>query len=288
MLNGTVLHPYSGLEPLSVGLGMAKREGDVVFCSHRGLGHCLAWGMDPRRAIAEVLGRAEGPGRGRGGHMHLVDAAAGVGGSNGIVGAGMPLAVGAAYAHHVRGTGNVAVSCFGDGATNTGAFHESLNLAVVWRLPLVFVCEDNGLTEAMTSSEITAAAGLVERAAAYGMPAQGVDGQDVRAVHAAAGAAMARARRGEGPSAIVAEVSRTRGHWSGDTQHYRDPGDVAARAAHDATEAALAAAGLDEAAIATLVDAARVRAREVVAGVLALAPPDRALLLADGDEQAAA
>ncbi|WP_187368954.1 thiamine pyrophosphate-dependent dehydrogenase E1 component subunit alpha [Baekduia soli] len=244
--------------------------------------------MDAHRAVSEVLGRVDGPAHGRGGHMHLVDVAAGVGGTNGIVGAGLPLAVGAAYALHVRRTGNVAVSCFGDGATNTGAFHEALNLAVVWRLPVVFVCEDNGFTEAMTSADITAATGLVQRAAAYTMPAAEVDGGDVEAVHAAALEAMARARAGEGPSAIVAHVNRTRGHWSGDTQHYRDKEDIAARAAHDPTEAAMAAAGLDDAEIAALVQAARERAQAIVDAVVALPPPDRELLLADGDDERSA
>lgn len=281
ILDGTVLHPFSGQEPLAVGLAAARRDGDVIFAGHRGLGHCLAWGMDPRRALGEALGRAAGPARGRGGHMHVVDVAAGVGGTNGIVGAGMPLAVGAALA--LRRTGNVAVTCFGDGAANTGAFHESLNLAVVWRVPLVFVCEDNGLTEAMPSTAITAGTGLAQRARAYGVFVHEVDGCDVIAVRDAAGEAMERAREGGGPSAIVAALVRPFGHWSGDVQHYREKQDIERRGRHDAVSLALAAGGLQDGDLAAAAQRARRDARDLVASVLALEPPDRRQLLAVGE-----
>jgi TPP-dependent pyruvate/acetoin dehydrogenase alpha subunit len=279
-MRGLVLHPSTGLEAISVGLAAARADGDALFATHRGMGHCIAWGADPVRSVAEALGRRGGFALGRGGHMHLVDVASGVGGTNGIVGAGLPLALGAAYA--VGRDGGVAVACLGDGALNTGAFHESVNLAAVWRLPVVIVCEDNELTEAMASGEQLAGDSPAARAKAYNIPAAAVDGHDLAAVSAAIGDAFAHARGGRGPSFVACRVPRAGGHFHADAQHYRDPDAAAAAAAADPLARALAAVAVDGAAARALRAAAAERAAAVLAAALASEPPDRAMLLSDG------
>lgn len=283
LLNGTVLHPWSGLEVLSIGVAAARRAGDVVYGTHRGLGHCLAWGIDIDQAIAETLGRERGMGKGRGGHMHILDAAAGIGGTNGIVAGGLPQAVGAAMAQQVRGTGNVVVAFTGDGSTNTGSFHESLNLAVVWRLPLVVIVEDNGITEAMRSADLLAAESVTARGAAYGVPAAEVAGDDIEAIVAAAQEALARARAGDGPSFITCNVTRSAGHYAGDRQHYRERAEAEQAAANDPVARALCRLPIDDDEIARLTAEATAEAERVLARGLQGGAASAATLLEDGD-----
>lgn len=283
-LNGTVLHPWAGLEVVSIGFAAAREDGDVVFATHRGLGHCLAWGVDPHRAVAETLGRETGFGRGRGGHMHVVDPPSGIGGTNGIVAGGLPPAVGAALSMQVRGLSNVVVAFCGDGATNTGAFHESLNLAAVWSLPLVIVCEDNGITEAMNSKAQRSAPTLIARGEAYGVATTEVAGDDLGAIHGAAQEAFARARDGEGPSFVVCQVDRPGGHYAGDRQHYRDAADARRAAETDPVSRAIERLDLDDGERAELEVAATAFARELVQNVLADEPPSREVLLIGNED----
>jgi TPP-dependent pyruvate/acetoin dehydrogenase alpha subunit len=283
-LNGTVLHPWAGLEVVSIGFAAAREDGDVVFASHRGLGHCLAWGVDPHRAVAETLGRETGFARGRGGHMHVVDPPSGIGGTNGIVAGGLPPAVGAALSMQVRGLPNVVVAFCGDGATNTGAFHESLNLAAVWRLPLVVVCEDNGITEAMNSKAQRSAPSLIARGEAYGVTATEVAGDDLGAIYGAAQEAFARARDGKGPSFVICQVDRPGGHYAGDRQHYRDQADAERAARTDPVGRAIARLDLDDGELAELSTAASAYARQLVENALADEPPSREVLLIGNEE----
>ena len=201
------VHEYIGEEAVAVGVCAALRADDVITSTHRGHGHILAKGGAPDRMYAELLGRASGYNRGRGGSMHIADFELGIYGANGIVGAGAPMACGAAHTFKVRGEDRVAVPFFGDGAMNQGVLLESLNLAVILDLPVVFACENNGF--AITSSIDEMLGGdLVRRAEGFGLPARSVDGMDVRAVHAATLAAVERARAGEGPSFLEFRTSR--------------------------------------------------------------------------------
>ena len=193
------VHEYIGEEAVAVGVCAVLRTDDVITSTHRGHGHILAKGGAPDRMFSELLGRASGYNRGRGGSMHIADFELGIYGANGIVGAGAPMACGAAHTFKVRGEDRVAVPFFGDGAMNQGVLLESFNLAVILHLPVVFACENNGL--AITSSIDEMLGGdLVKRAAGFGLPARSVDGMDVREVHAATAAAVGRARAGDGPT----------------------------------------------------------------------------------------
>lgn len=281
IVNDTVLHPWSGLEVLSVGVASARQAGDVVFATHRGLGHCLAWGVDAYAAIAEALGRRDGTGLGRSGHMHVVDLDAGVGGTNGIVGASLPLAAGAALAMQVQETDHVAVAFGGDGSTNTGAFHESMNLAAVWGLPLVIVCEDNGITEAMPSAEFTASESMTARAAAYGIPTVEVPGDDLAAIREAAEAAFAHARSGNGPSFVSCRLLRPKGHYAGDQQRYRDREEAAAAASDRPVDRALSRLGISSDDEAELDASAGEAADRLIASVLAGDRPTQEMLRTD-------
>ncbi len=209
-----VTHEYVGEEAVATGVCHALRSDDVITSTHRGHGHILAKGGAPRRMMAELMGRATGYNRGRGGSMHIADLALGIFGANGIVGAGAPIACGAAMTAKLRGTDRVAVSFFGDGATNQGVVHEAMNLAAIWRLPVVFVCENNGYAISASIREMSPLQRLSDRAAAYGMPGETVDGMDVLAVHAAASRAIARARAGEGPSFLECRTYRFVGHFT--------------------------------------------------------------------------
>ena len=193
------VHEYTGEEAVAVGVCAALRADDVITSTHRGHGHILAKGGAPDRMFAELLGRESGYNRGRGGSMHIADFDLGIFGANGIVGAGAPMACGAAFTFKVRGEDRVAVPFFGDGAMNQGVLLESFNLAVILDLPVVFACENNGVAITSSIGEMVRG-GLVERAAGFGLPAESVDGMDVRAVHAASAAAVERARGGGGPS----------------------------------------------------------------------------------------
>ncbi|GLZ06138.1 acetoin:2,6-dichlorophenolindophenol oxidoreductase subunit alpha [Actinomadura sp. NBRC 104412] len=219
-------HLCQGQEAVSVGVCRALRHGDAMTCTYRGHGAVLAMGAPLDRAFGELLGKAEGLCRGKGGSMHLTDVSVGAYGSNAIVGAHLPITVGHALAARHRGTGAVAVAFFGDGATNIGAFHESLNLAAIWRLPAVFVIENNQYGEYSPLAATTPITRLADRAASYGMPGVHVDGNDVVAVRAVAGEAVERARAGDGPTLIEAETYRQSGHSRSDPGTYRPPGEL--------------------------------------------------------------
>jgi TPP-dependent pyruvate/acetoin dehydrogenase alpha subunit len=206
------LHLYVGQEAVAVGVCQALRVDDHITSTHRGHGHLVAKGGDLARMMAELMGKATGYCGGKGGSMHINDLSLGMLGANGIVGAGVPIAVGAGFRNKYRGSDQVAVAFFGDGSTNIGAFHEAANMACALQLPVVFVCEHNRYGE-FTPSEMTMAiSDVVDRAAGYGMPGVIVDGMDVLAVHEAATQAVAMARRGEGPSLVEAKTYRFYNH----------------------------------------------------------------------------
>lgn len=221
------VHLSLGQEAVAVGTLFRAHRDDVITSTHRGHGHVLAKGLEPRRMLAELMGKETGACRGRGGSMHVADPTLGIFGANGIVGAGLPIATGAAHALNYRGTGGLAIAFFGDGAVATGAFHESLNLAALWRLPAVYVCENNGFSEFSTMSDQHPVP-IAARAAAYGMPFRQVDGNDVEAVDAALGEVFEEVRAGGGPQLVEAVTVRARGHYEGDQQPYRTAGWTAA------------------------------------------------------------
>jgi TPP-dependent pyruvate/acetoin dehydrogenase alpha subunit len=218
------MHLYSGQEAVAAGVCAHLRPEDAVAGTHRSHGHLIAKGVDINRMMAELFGKKTGLCQGKGGHMHLFDADLHFG-CGGIIGGGIPHAVGAALAYKMQGKDNVAVTFFGDGAANIGAFHESLNLAAIWGLPAIFICEDNLYAISVPKSKSTAVKSNAERAAAYGIPGVLVDGMDVMAVYEAAGEAIGRARRGEGPSLIECHCYRYRGHFEGDPQAYKPAGE---------------------------------------------------------------
>lgn len=206
-----VTHEYIGQEAVAAGVCATLRRDDAVASTHRGHGHCIAKGADLGRMTAELLARTTGLNRGRGGSMHVADLGVGILGANGIVAAGAPIAAGAAWSYRQAGTDAVAVAFFGDGGVNQGILHETMNLAALWRLPLLFLCENNGYAVS-TRSDNSTAGSLLERAAAYGMPAEGVDGMDAEAVAAATAPLVERARSGAGPAFLEARTYRFVGH----------------------------------------------------------------------------
>jgi TPP-dependent pyruvate/acetoin dehydrogenase alpha subunit len=220
------LHACIGQEAVAVGVCRALDDGDLIASTHRAHGHVLANGTPANEVMAELYGKVEGCSRGYGGSMHLYDVERGNMGANAVVGGGLPAAVGAALAFKLRGQARVAVAFFGDGATNTGAFHESLGLAQLWQVPAVFVCENNRWSESTPQSQHQPIRDLTERGAAFGMRALHVDGQDVEAVHVAALAALQQARAGRGPVLLVCETERLSGHYIGDPQVYRDKDEL--------------------------------------------------------------
>jgi pyruvate dehydrogenase E1 component alpha subunit len=201
------IHPYIGEEAVAAGVCAALRADDQITSTHRGHGHVLAKGADPSRMLAELCGRVTGLNRGRGGSMHAADLGAGILGANAIVGGAAPIAAGAAWAAQRKGTGQVVVTFFGDGALNQGVLLETMNLAALWRLPLVFVCENNGYATTMATAGAVAGS-AAGRAGAFGLPSIEVDGMDVVAVHAAAASAVQAAREGAGPTLIEAITYR--------------------------------------------------------------------------------
>ncbi|MDN5344282.1 MAG: acetoin:2,6-dichlorophenolindophenol oxidoreductase subunit alpha [Clostridia bacterium] len=209
-------HLYVGEEAVAVGVCTALEPADLITSTHRGHGHCIAKGGDVKLMMAEMFGKDTGYCRGKGGSMHISDIELGIVGANGVVGGGIPLATGAALSAQMRNSGQVVVCFFGDGASNNGSFHESLNLAALWRLPVVYVCENNGYGISVAQSRHQAIKDVAVRAAAYGMPGVTVDGNDVEAVHAAARVAVDRARQGEGPTLLECKTYRFRGHHEGD------------------------------------------------------------------------
>ena len=220
------LHVALGQEAVAVGVCRALEEGDVIASTHRAHAHSLAKGMHPNELMAEMYGKLEGCSKGYGGSMHLYDVARGNLGANAVVGGGLPLITGSALSFKMRGEPRVAVAFFGDGATNTGSFHESLNLASLWKVPAVFVCENNGWAESTPSWQQLPIQDLTQRAASYGMPAVTVDGQDVEAVYEVARHALDHARAGNGPVFLLANTQRLTGHFVGDAQNYRPKGQL--------------------------------------------------------------
>jgi acetoin:2,6-dichlorophenolindophenol oxidoreductase subunit alpha len=216
------LHTCIGQEAVAVGVCSALDRGDVIASTHRAHGHVLANGTPPNEVMAELYGKVEGCSHGYGGSMHLYDVERGNMGANAVVGGGLPATVGAALAFQMRQEPRVAVAFFGDGATNIGTFHESLNLGQLWRVPAVFVCENNRWSESTPQSQHQPIRDLTQRAVAFGMHALKVDGQDVEAVYAAAVEALTHARAGQGPVFLLCETERLTGHYIGDAQVYRD------------------------------------------------------------------
>lgn len=220
------VHLYAGEEASAAGVMAHLRDDDCIASTHRGHGHCIAKGVDVHGMMAEIYGKKTGVCQGKGGSMHIADLEKGMLGANGIVGAGAPLAAGAALAVKLKGSDAVAVAFFGDGGSNEGAVFEAMNLASVWNLPCLFVAENNGYAEATAANWSVACDHIADRAAGFGMPGVTVDGFDFFAVHEAAGAAIERARAGEGPSLIEVKLTRYYGHFEGDAQTYRDPDEV--------------------------------------------------------------
>jgi len=217
---------YNGMEASAVGVCMALREDDLIATTHRGHGHNIAKGADPRRMMAEILGKETGYCRGRGGSMHIAAFETGSLGALPVVGSGIPVAVGAALAFKMRGEDRVAVPFTGDGGANTGNFHEGLNMASIWNLPMVLVVENNQFGVSTRISEVVKIEDLSIRAQSYGIPGVRVDGFDVLAVYEATVAAVERARRGEGPTLLVTESYRFEGHYAGEPQVYRQRAEV--------------------------------------------------------------
>src|SRR5712675_134109 len=230
------VHLYAGEEAVAVGVCTHLTDDDYITSHHRGHGHCIAKGVDIQAMVAELLGREAGACRGKGGSMHIADVHKGMLGANGIVGGGFPLATGAGLTCKYNGRDQVAVCFFGDGAANQGTFHESLNLAGIWKLPVIYVAENNGYAESTPVTYHMSCRDIAERAAGYNMPGVTVDGLDVLAVYEAAGEAIARARRGEGPSLIECKTYRYYGHFEGDTITYRTKEELAAFMERDAIQ----------------------------------------------------
>jgi TPP-dependent pyruvate/acetoin dehydrogenase alpha subunit len=221
------IHPYLGQEGIAAGVCAALKDTDVITSTHRGHGHVLARGANPARLLAELMGRESGLNKGRGGSMHAADFSLGILGANAIVGAGIPLATGAALSSKLLGQERVAVAFFGEGAVNQGAFHEAVNLAAIWSLPVIFVCENNRYAEFTDSATMSRIESIAERArGGYGVTAVAVDGNDVTAVHAAALDAAERSRAGQGPVLIEALTYRWHGHYEGDAQPYKPEDEV--------------------------------------------------------------
>ena len=221
------MHLYTGQEAIAASVITLLDENDYITSTHRGHGHCIAKSRDLGRAFAELMGKETGFCRGRGGSMHICDLEKGDLGANAIVGGGIPIAVGGALAQKLRGDKYITVAFFGDGASNQGTFHESLNLASVWKLPIVFICENNGFGISVPVSQSTSVRDIADRAAGYDMPGYVVDGNDVVAMLDASAKCIERARAGDGPSLLEAKTYRWKGHWTGDPEVYRTREDVA-------------------------------------------------------------
>jgi pyruvate dehydrogenase E1 component alpha subunit len=232
LIQGTT-HLCQGQEAVSVGGIAAMKPGDVQTNTYRGHGEALANGMEPEVAFAELMGRSTGCSRGVGGSMHLIDTSKGNIGSNAIVGAGLPIAVGAAMSFKLRGEAHAALTFFGDGATNIGTFHEALNMASVWKAPVVFVITNNLYGEYSPLRTTTPIDDLARRADPFNIPGLVVDGQDAEVVHASVSTALERARAGEGPSLLEMKTYRYRGHSRADPAKYRPDGELDAWKARD-------------------------------------------------------
>jgi pyruvate dehydrogenase E1 component alpha subunit len=284
LVKGTT-HLAAGHEAVAVGASTALRDDDYVFATYRGHHHAIARGATPEECLAELMSKATGVCGAKGGSMHLTKADRNMLGSYAIVGAHLPIAAGAAWSAKLRGTGQVAVAFFGDGATNIGTFHEALNLAAVWRLPVLFVCENNLYMEYTPIGSVTAVPNpAADRAPAYRIPAELVDGNDVLAVHAAVARAADRARAGDGPTIIEARTYRHFGHSRTDPGKYRPEAEVAEWLARDpliVARARLAERGVDEAGVAAADQRAQALVEAAVAAAKAAPEPDPATALTD-------
>jgi acetoin:2,6-dichlorophenolindophenol oxidoreductase subunit alpha len=225
LIHGT-MHLSIGQEASAVGACMDLRNSDYITSTHRGHGHCIAKGADPKLMFAEFFGKEEGYCRGRGGSMHIADVESGNLGANGIVGGGLPIAVGAALAIKKQKRDDVTLCFFGDGASNEGAFHEALNMAAIWKLPVLFICENNKYGMSVSTERSMAVAHVADRAAAYGMPGEIVDGNRIEDVAEAVMRATARARAGEGPTLLECKTYRIRGHSKSDRNRYRTKDEI--------------------------------------------------------------
>ncbi|MEM2463539.1 MAG: pyruvate dehydrogenase (acetyl-transferring) E1 component subunit alpha [Candidatus Bathyarchaeia archaeon] len=232
LVPGTI-HLYTGQEAVAVGVCSALRKDDYITSTHRGHGHCIAKGADVKRVMAEILGKKTGYCKGKGGSMHIADFSIGMLGATAVVGAGIPIAAGAGLSIKLRGTDQVVACFFGDGASNQGTFHEGINMAAIWSLPVIFVCENNLYAMGTRQSMVMRIENIADRAAAYGIPGVVVDGNDVLAVYEATLKAAERARKGEGPTLIECKTYRHRGHSRVDSAKYRPREEVEAWLAKD-------------------------------------------------------
>jgi pyruvate dehydrogenase E1 component alpha subunit len=270
LVHGT-MHLSIGQEASAVGAVAALAPGDFILSTHRGHGHCIAKGADLGRMMAEFMGKETGYCRGRGGSMHIADVQGGNLGANGIVAGGLPIAAGVGMSMQLQGRSDICLAFFGDGAANEGAFHESLNMAAIWKLPVVFWCENNVYAMSMSVHDSVPTATISERATAYSMPGLTIDGNDLEAAYAASVEATARARRGDGPSLIEARTYRWRGHSKSDRNLYRTQDEIAEWKTRDPIirlrERMLAAGMIDAAAA----DAISARVRDEIAAAVAFA-----------------
>lgn len=277
LIHGTT-HTCQGQEAVSIGLALAARPTDHVCCTYRGHGHALALGMTPDSVLGEITGRVTGTIGGVGGSMHLSERSVGLMPTSAIVGAGIPIAAGAALTAQVLGLDHCAIALFGDGATNIGAFHEGLNLAAIWRLPVVFVCENNVYGEYSRFDVTTPVADLAVRAQSYDMPSEIVDGQVIGDVAAAIGRALDRARDGQGPTLIECKTYRYSGHSRADAATYRPAGELDAWLERDPItlhRRLLVADGLLDAAAADRLTAeVRARVEDCIERTMASEPAD--------------
>jgi pyruvate dehydrogenase E1 component alpha subunit len=284
LVKGTT-HLAAGHEAVAVGASAALRRDDYVFATYRGHHHAMARGATAAECLAELMSKATGVCRAKGGSMHLTKASAGMLGSYAIVGAHLPMAAGAAWSARLRGSGQVAVAFFGDGATNIGAFHETLNIAAVWSLPVLFVCENNLYMEYTAIGSVTAVANpAADRAPGYGLPAEVIDGNDVVVVASAVGRAVDRARAGRGPTVIEARTYRHFGHSRTDPATYRPPEEVQEwlrRDPLDLARARLAGLGVPAEAADEADERAAREVAEAVAAARAAPGPDPADALTD-------
>ncbi|MFH8656158.1 thiamine pyrophosphate-dependent dehydrogenase E1 component subunit alpha [Streptomyces afghaniensis] len=284
LVKGTT-HLAAGQEAIAVGASAALRPDDYVFATYRGHHHALARGATPEECLAELMSRATGLCKAKGGSMHLTKAATGMLGSYAIVGSHLPMAVGAAWSARLRGTDQLAVAFFGDGATNIGAFHESLNLAAVWKLPVLFVCENNLYMEYTPIADVTAVARpAADRAPAHGIPGEVVDGNDVVAVEEAVARLARRARAGDGPAVLEAETYRHFGHSRSDPAAYRPAEEVERWLKHDPLDLArgrLAESGVGTETVAEADERARALVERAVEAAKAGPPPDPREALTD-------
>ncbi len=284
LVKGTT-HLAAGHEAVAVGASAALEPDDYVFATYRGHHHAMARGATPAECLAELMSKATGVCKAKGGSMHLTKASAGMLGSYAIVGAHLPIAAGAAWSARLRGTSQVAVAFFGDGATNIGAFHEALNLASVWALPVLFVCENNLYMEYTPISSVTAADHpAADRAASYRLPAEIIDGNDVVVVADAVGRAAARARSGGGPTVLEAQTYRHFGHSRTDPASYRPDGELEAWLERDPLTVArrrLAELGVGEDEVAVVTARAAQAVADAVAEAKAAPPADPAQAFTD-------